>query len=186
MTKKRNDALEVQKFYAYCSDAAIALADPSLNPEGRILLLIDVSGFGLRNFDLAGAKALFGMMARHYVERVGRIYLCGAGCLLMKLYRLVTPFIDPVTRGKIVFLPHCPAESARLLSADVDPALLPPSVGGRSEAVPVEEAWREILGDGGSRWRRGGGGDARGGSASLSPSPSPSPSPSIITSIKSL
>ena len=135
----------MQKFYCYCSDAAIALADPALNPDGRVVFIIDVGRFGLKNFDLAGAKTLFGMMAQHYVERLSAVYLHNAGSLLMQLFRLVAPFIDPATRAKIVFLPSDPAAAAEVLARDFDVAMLPPNLGGSSPPRPVEEAWADIL-----------------------------------------
>ena len=197
------------KFYCYASDVAIALGDPALNPEGRVVFILDVGEFGLRNFDLAGARTLFGMMSvskgraragadaaalvlgargggpaggpaaagqprrlpnkgrpagasrvprgaaasqrrqttragegrwpsrarlesarppnnrppppqAHYVERLSNIYFHNAGALLMQLFRLVSPFIDPVTRSKIIFLPSDPQEAAALLAKDID------------------------------------------------------------------
>jgi hypothetical protein len=40
------DQSEVQRFFCYSTDNAIALADPELNPEGRIIFLFDVGDFG--------------------------------------------------------------------------------------------------------------------------------------------
>ena len=54
--------LEVQRFYCYASDACIAVADPVRNPEGRVVFIIDVGDFGMKNFDLLGAKTLVTMI----------------------------------------------------------------------------------------------------------------------------
>ncbi|GBG00119.1 hypothetical protein Rsub_12730 [Raphidocelis subcapitata] len=132
--------LEVQRFYCYASDVAIAMADPERNPEGRVVFILDVGEFGLRNFDLMGAKTLFGMMSAHYVERLSHIYFHNAGALLLQLFRLVSPFIDPVTRSKVVFLPSDPQEAAAILAKDLDVAMLPPNLGGSSLPIPVEQA----------------------------------------------
>jgi hypothetical protein len=58
----RSSQLELQKFFCYSADAAIALADPRLNPGGKVVFILDVGGFGFRNWDLAGAKLLFRMI----------------------------------------------------------------------------------------------------------------------------
>ncbi|GBG00596.1 hypothetical protein Rsub_13386 [Raphidocelis subcapitata] len=140
----RPDPLEVMKFYCYASDVAIAMADPERNPEGRVVFILDVGEFGLKNFDLMGAKSLATMMRAHYVERLSHIYFHNAGAVMMQLFRLVSPFIDPVTRSKVVFLPSDPQEAAAILAKDIDLEMLPPNLGGSAKPRPVEKVWAEI------------------------------------------
>jgi hypothetical protein len=54
--------VEIQKFYCYAADAAIANADLERNPEGRVVFILDVGDFGWKNFDVLGAKALLNMI----------------------------------------------------------------------------------------------------------------------------
>lgn len=58
----RPDLTEVMKFFCYSADAAIQLADPVLNPAGKLVFILDVCDFGFRNWDIAGAKMLFKMI----------------------------------------------------------------------------------------------------------------------------
>ncbi len=75
----------------------------------------------------------------HYVERISTLYFHNAGSLLMQLYRLVAPFIDPVTRDKIVFLPRSAAEAAGVLARDMDL-----QVGGERRAAGTPRVlWRQ-------------------------------------------
>jgi hypothetical protein len=48
------------------------------------------------------------------------VYFHNAGALLLQLYKLVSPFIDPRTREKVVFLPNDAAEAAAVLAKDID------------------------------------------------------------------
>ncbi|KAI8471339.1 MAG: CRAL-TRIO domain-containing protein [Monoraphidium minutum] len=139
------DQDEVQRFFCYCADAAIALADASGRGGGaRIVLLMDVGAFGWKNFDVAGAKTLFRMIHAHYVERLSVLYFHNASTIVMQLYRLIAPFIDPATRDKVIFLPHDPKEAAAILERDMDLAILPLSLGGSAEPRPVEGAWARV------------------------------------------
>ncbi|GBF97515.1 hypothetical protein Rsub_10438 [Raphidocelis subcapitata] len=138
------DQSEVERLFCYTADAAIALADGDLNPGGLVSFVMDVEGFGLRNYDLKATKTLFQMIRQHYVERLSKLYIHKASPLLIQLFRLVSPFIDATTRGKIVFLPHDPTECAEVLGRDMDVMMLPPNFGGASEPRPVEAAWAEI------------------------------------------
>jgi hypothetical protein len=66
----RGNAEEVMRFYCYAADACLAIADPARNPQGHVVFILDVGDFGLRNFDLIGAKSVVTMI------RVGGV---GAG-----------------------------------------------------------------------------------------------------------
>jgi hypothetical protein len=56
----------------------------------------------------------------HYVERLSTVYFHNASSVMMQLFKLVSPFIDPCTREKVVFLPHDPREAAAILAKDID------------------------------------------------------------------
>ena len=43
----------------------------------------------------------------HYPERLGRSFVINVPFLLNAFYKMINPFIDPVTRGKLKFNPNC-------------------------------------------------------------------------------
>jgi hypothetical protein len=58
----------------------------------------------LRNLDALGLKNIFQMLQQHYVEHLDKLFMVGASSIFWGLWRVVSPFIDPVTRAKIVFV----------------------------------------------------------------------------------
>ena len=46
----------------------------------------------------------------HYPERLGRAFVINVPFLLNAFYKMINPFIDPVTRAKLKFNPSCVKE----------------------------------------------------------------------------
>lgn len=46
----------------------------------------------------------------HYPERLGRAFVINVPFLLNAFYKMINPFIDPVTREKLKFNPNCVKE----------------------------------------------------------------------------
>ena len=46
----------------------------------------------------------------HYPERLGRAFVINVPFLLNAFYKMINPFIDPVTREKLKFNPDCVKE----------------------------------------------------------------------------
>jgi len=46
----------------------------------------------------------------HYPERLGRAFVINVPFLLNAFYKMINPFIDPVTRAKLKFNPNCVKE----------------------------------------------------------------------------
>jgi hypothetical protein len=54
------------------------------------------------------AHTFLDLAARHYPERLGTFFLVDAPSIFVTLWNALLPFIDPVTRKKIRFLPCAP------------------------------------------------------------------------------
>lgn len=140
----RPDGTEAQRFFCYSADAAIAMADPDLNPGGKVQFVFMAKGFGWQNFDVAGLSMLFKMIHAHYVERLETMYIHGCSATFEFLYRLVEPFVDPVTRRKVVLLPRNDEAAAAILEQAIGKEALPPILGGTGEAHPVSDCWAQL------------------------------------------
>jgi hypothetical protein len=63
-----------------------------------------------------GLKNIFALLQQHYVEHLDRLYMVNASSIFWGLWRVVSPFIDPVTRAKVVFV-----DSFDMLVQDLGP-----------------------------------------------------------------
>ncbi|KIY95497.1 hypothetical protein MNEG_12466 [Monoraphidium neglectum] len=141
----RVDARECHRFIYYAIDATIALADPARNPAGRTTGVLCMKDFGWRNLDVMGGINIARAVHLHYVERLDALYIHGTSAAFQRCYKLVEPFIDPVTRSKIVLLPADEAAAREILDKGLGLENLPPFLGGTAELRPIDDAWAVIL-----------------------------------------
>jgi predicted transcriptional regulator len=97
-------------FVIYCLEIATYLCDhPEYgNPEegmsgGYIDVIFDARDMGWSNYDTSGLKNVFSVLANAYPERVHKIYMYNGPYLLDMLWKVVKPFVDPVSREKVEF-----------------------------------------------------------------------------------
>ncbi|KAG0018029.1 hypothetical protein BGZ81_010420 [Podila clonocystis] len=79
----------------------------ALMPEGvqNLAILIDFSGSSMRtNPGVAVAREIINVLGSHYPERLGKAYIIHAPWFFFPFYKLISPFIDPVTKSKINFV----------------------------------------------------------------------------------
>ncbi|KAH9856671.1 CRAL/TRIO domain-containing protein [Lenzites betulinus] len=63
-----------------------------------------------KNPSLGQARTVLNILQTHYPERLGRAFVVNVPFLLNAFFKLITPFIDPLTRPKLRFNPDCLAE----------------------------------------------------------------------------
>ncbi|KAF9372449.1 hypothetical protein CPB97_001257 [Podila verticillata] len=91
----------------------------ALMPEGvqNLAILIDFSGSSMRtNPGVAVAREIINVLGSHYPERLGKAYIIHAPWFFFPFYKLISPFIDPVTKSKINFVDMKKQKSRSLVS----------------------------------------------------------------------
>ncbi|KAI0822555.1 CRAL/TRIO domain-containing protein [Trametes gibbosa] len=63
-----------------------------------------------KNPSLGQARTVLNILQTHYPERLGRAFVVNVPFLINAFFKLITPFIDPLTRPKLRFNPDCLAE----------------------------------------------------------------------------
>ncbi|KAL7278961.1 hypothetical protein ACG7TL_006793 [Trametes sanguinea] len=63
-----------------------------------------------RNPSLGQSKRVLDILQTHYPERLGRALVVNVPFLVNAFFKLITPFIDPLTRPKLRFNPNCLGE----------------------------------------------------------------------------
>jgi len=79
------------------------LFDGSSKP-GKIVWLIDMHGFGWRDFDMSMATTVVPMFSNQYPERMGQIVILDPPAGLKLIWEGLVSLLDPVTRRKIKML----------------------------------------------------------------------------------
>jgi hypothetical protein len=78
---------------------------PTPQPLDKHCILIDMSDFSLKSSPpMSTSKFTLDILQKHYPERISRIYICHAPFAFRLFWNMVKPFIDPVTKKKIVMV----------------------------------------------------------------------------------
>ncbi|KAG0053566.1 hypothetical protein BGZ83_000850 [Gryganskiella cystojenkinii] len=79
----------------------------ALMPKGveNLCIIIDFAGSSMtKNPGVAIAREIINVLGSHYPERLGKGYIIHAPWFFFPFYKLISPFIDPVTKAKINFV----------------------------------------------------------------------------------
>ncbi|PIL35387.1 hypothetical protein GSI_02113 [Ganoderma sinense ZZ0214-1] len=74
-----------------------------------LALMVDFSDRA-KNPSLTQSRAVLNILQTHYPERLGRALVVNVPFLVNAFFKLITPFIDPLTRPKLRFNPDCVGE----------------------------------------------------------------------------
>jgi len=121
-------------------------------PSGveKLSLLIDFVGYSRHvSPSFAMQRTTLTILQHHYPERLGLAVMWAAPRLFHLAFKVIRPFIDPVTAGKIVFLyPDVAADAARMAALFDEGALLT-DFGGSDGWVYSSSAYFGVAGGGG-------------------------------------
>jgi hypothetical protein len=127
------------RLLTFAIDNACAAADLLLNRERKVCCIFDMAGVRIkRNVDINFLRGVFDLLQTHYPETLSRLYFIDAPLLFLGVWKCVTPFLQPATKSKIIFLSG--ATGRRHLAEAVGPSILPPDLNGSGQFLPVDEA----------------------------------------------
>jgi hypothetical protein len=118
-----------------------AIACSAKNGRSKICIVIDYEGFALRHAPpLSTSRYTLDILQKHYPERMHKAYICNPPFVFRTFWALIRPFIDPITKEKIVF---CNGKKGlEQIADDVGPTnkerYLEPCAGGFNDLNPVD------------------------------------------------
>jgi len=80
------DVRPQRHWVSYCLDAMVAACDVARNPQQKTVAIIDLTGAGYANMDVAGSNEMFKLLNTHYVERLGCLYFFNAPMIFHGLW----------------------------------------------------------------------------------------------------
>lgn len=105
-------------------------------------LIIDFDGYSMKNAPpIKTSKTTLHIMQAHYPERLHKAFLIQPPWLFHVAFKALSPFIDPITRDKIVFVRGSKQDQVDLLAKHFPLSSLETCLGGTSEYVFDADAY---------------------------------------------
>ncbi|KAG2498276.1 hypothetical protein HYH03_003537 [Edaphochlamys debaryana] len=108
VTRKRSDAFQAGEYDSYLRYLVFTLQTGERAMQGgqdKWVWLMDMKGYSRANSPPLGVSmATLRILADHFPERLHRCFFIDAPSIFSFLFNALWPFIDPVTRQKIVFI----------------------------------------------------------------------------------
>lgn len=134
----KRDLEEIKRFTFYTLDTAIAKIDTSRNIDGKFCIIADMRGVGYSNLDTGMLRQVFVVLQSYYPERMDTLWFYDAPTMFWSVWKLVTPFIDPVTRAKVKFVFTSDGSYADITQR-FSKQDLPKKYGGEADLIPIHE-----------------------------------------------
>lgn len=89
-----------------------------VSPDGKIVVIIDYTGWTMaKRAPMKVSLAVLKMLQYYYPERLHQCFWWHAPSMFHTIYKLIKPFVDPVTAKKIVMLSKHDPTAPEQLSA---------------------------------------------------------------------
>lgn len=119
--KHESDLEELKTYIVSAFEEALLLSAPS---EERMSIVFDLAGFNLSCMDYEAVRAIIDILSFNYPETLSRALLINAPMLFSACWYVIAPWIDEVTRAKVVF------DSAAKIAEHADVRTVPRDVTG--------------------------------------------------------
>eukprot|EP00249_Psilotum_nudum_P009419 c21923_g1_i1 orf=840-1604(+) len=127
-----HDVEDLKRYVVYAFDKAIV---STKNRQGNFLIIIDLADLRLKNIDIRGILACLNILQDHYPERLGKLFVIHVPYIFWGAWRMIYPFIDEMTRKKILFVDDKNLQVTLLKEISQDQ--LPDLYGGLLPLVPI-------------------------------------------------
>lgn len=126
------------KYLMFIIELAISQMDKHVEDW---IWFIDLSGFSRNESPPLGVmKSTIQVLNDHYPSRLFRCFILDAPWVFSILWKMISPFIDPISYAKFNFLDSDKKKRRKVLSEFVDPAILETSYGGDKEPPTTFDA----------------------------------------------
>jgi len=126
-----DDEEELVFFFAFYVDSLLKDADEKAI-DGMFTVVVDLKGWGFKNFSLAISRVIINLLQDHYPERLGRCYVVHSPAFFRGAWALVKPILDERTRAKI----HLLGSNLKPILQDITEEELEDAYGGKHERFP--------------------------------------------------
>lgn len=129
-----SDALENQRYCILMIEYGKTLLLP---PGETVTVVFDMTKATVRNIDIKSVHFMVTSLQNYYPESLGKILVLNATWIVNSAWKLIKPWLDPVTAAKVNFIR--PEE----LTQYIDPNKLPLEYGGNDTFVYEYDSYRQ-------------------------------------------
>ncbi|XP_057868923.2 uncharacterized protein LOC131075952 isoform X2 [Cryptomeria japonica] len=105
--------------------------------QEKFTIIADLEGWGYKNTDIRAYLAALEIMQNFYPERLGKVLMIHVPYLFWAAWKIVYPFIDNVTKKKIIFVED--KHLKETLLSEIDESQVPEIYGGKLPLVPAQD-----------------------------------------------
>lgn len=90
----------ITKFVISCAETFRTLVT---YPNDKVIILFDLSGFGMKNMDWHALTTILKILEAYYPETLAKLYIHRAPWIFQGIWKALAPMLDPKVREKINF-----------------------------------------------------------------------------------
>ncbi|KAL7149556.1 hypothetical protein ABFS83_05G049100 [Erythranthe nasuta] len=140
------DQLQFKKFVVHLLDKTIASSFQGKEIGNEKLIgILDLQQLSYKNVDARGLITGFQFLQSYYPERLAKCYIVHMPGFFVRVWRLVSRFLDKATIEKVVIVTN--EEEQRELVRDIGEEALPEIYGGKAKLVPIQDVELKPLND---------------------------------------